>query len=124
MIIFESSVEVFDFFYVLYGLGVGIVFDDYGIGYVLFSLLKKYFLMWFKIDCQFVMNLYNNLDDEVIVKLIIVLGMVLGLEIIVEGIEEQCYCDILNQLGCFEGQGFWFSWLVLESEFLDGVLFC
>lgn len=120
--ILESSAEVLDSLHVLHGLGVGIAFDDYGTGYASLSLLKKYPLTRLKIDRQFVMNLHNNPDDEAIVKSIIALGTALGLETIAEGIEEQCHCDILNQLGCLEGQGFWFSRPVPESEFPDGAL--
>lgn len=120
--ILESREEVLDSLHRLRELGVGIAFDDYGTGYASLSLLKKYPLTRLKIDRQFVLNLQNNPDDLAIVKSIIALGKALGLETIAEGIEEQSHCDILNRLGCLEGQGFWFSRPIPESEFPDGAV--
>ena len=48
-------------------------------------------------------------DDFVITKAIIDLGRSLGLKIIAEGIETASQLEILRQLGCNFGQGYYFQ---------------
>ncbi|MFP1683905.1 putative bifunctional diguanylate cyclase/phosphodiesterase [Alloalcanivorax sp. C16-1] len=115
--ILEADEEVLDALFRLRDLGVRIAFDDYGTGYASLSLLKKYPLTRLKIDRQFVTGLVSNRDDLAIVKAIIGLGQSLDLEVIAEGIENEEQALLLLQLGCTEGQGYWFSKALAREAF-------
>lgn len=115
--ILEADEEVLETLFRLRDVGVRIAFDDYGTGYASLSLLKKYPLTRLKIDRQFITALVSNRDDLAIVKAIIGLGRSLDLEVIAEGIENEEQALLLMQLGCTEGQGYWFSEAVTREAF-------
>ncbi len=91
--------------------GVKISLDDFGTGYSSFSYLHKYPLDCLKIDHSFIKTLTNNPDDKTIhlVSAIHALGMSLGLEMIVEGIETDDQCECLQNIGFSNGQGYLFA---------------
>lgn len=117
--ILEADEEVLGALFRLREVGVRIAFDDYGTGYASLSLLKKYPLTRLKIDRHFVTGLVSNRDDLAIVKAIISLGRSLDLDVIAEGIENEEQALLLLQLGCQEGQGYWFSGAVAREAFPD-----
>jgi diguanylate cyclase (GGDEF)-like protein/PAS domain S-box-containing protein len=100
-------------------LGVRMAFDDFGTGYASLSYLKKFRLDVLKIDRSFVMGLGESSDDMAIVSAAIALGNQFGLSVIAEGIEEASTADVLRQMGCSEGQGYFFGKPMPVSEFED-----
>jgi len=98
-------------------LGVRIVFDDFGTGYASLSYLKKFPLDGLKIDQSFVFGLLVNPDDAAIVSSTIGLSKQLGLSVIAEGIEDRATADLLDRMGCAEGQGYFFGRPVPASDF-------
>tara|TARA_B100001146_G_C16054456_1_gene379333 strand:- start:191 stop:427 length:237 start_codon:yes stop_codon:yes gene_type:complete len=58
-------------------------------------------------------------DDFVITKAIIDLGRSLGLKIIAEGIETASQLEILRQLGCNLGQGYYFQKACSAQDILE-----
>lgn len=83
--------------------------DDFGTGYSSLSYLKKLSVSEVKIDKTFVMDMDNDEDDESIVKSVIDLAHNLGHSAVAEGIETQAVLQRLRELGCDEGQGYYFS---------------
>lgn len=55
----------------LWVLGCQLVFDDFGIGYVFFSMFKEFFIIWFKVDKSFVDVIYEFGEDYVVVQVMI-----------------------------------------------------
>jgi diguanylate cyclase (GGDEF)-like protein/PAS domain S-box-containing protein len=100
-------------------LGVRMAFDDFGTGYASLSYLKKFRLDVLKIDRSFVMGLGQSSDDMAIVSAAIALGRQFGLSVIAEGIEDASTADVLRQMGCSEGQGYFFGKPMSVSEFED-----
>jgi EAL domain-containing protein (putative c-di-GMP-specific phosphodiesterase class I) len=90
-------------------LGVHIAFDDFGTGYASLTYLKKFSLDGLKIDQSFVRELRADTDDAAIVGCTISLGKLLGLRVIAEGIESAATADLLERMGCEEGQGYFFG---------------
>ena len=114
--------RVLDTFFRIQELGVRTVFDDFGTGYASLSYLKKFPLDGLKIDRSFVFDLLTDPDDAAIVSSTIGLSRQLGLSVIAEGIESRAIADLLMQMGCEQGQGYYFGRPMpgpaLESEFL------
>jgi polar amino acid transport system substrate-binding protein len=90
-------------------LGIGISLDDFGTGYTSFSYLKKIPAGTLKIDRSLVVNIVNNEEDQRIVKAIIELGHNLGMEIVVEGIEDEKMFNMMVDFGSDYIQGYYFS---------------
>ena len=90
-------------------MGLRISIDDFGIGYSSLAYLKKLPVDTIKIDKAFVMNMVTDQEDCVIVRSIINLAHSLGLKVVAEGVENRKIMELLKQLGCDEGQGYYFS---------------
>ena len=89
-------------------LGVYISIDDYGTGYSSLAYLKSLPINTLKIDRAFISQMLISSQDEIIVKSTIQLAHNLGLDVTAEGIEDAPLIQILSELGCDKGQGFYF----------------
>lgn len=89
----------------------GVVFsiDDFGTGYSSLFKLKQLPLSELKIDKAFVTAITENEDDAAIVKASIQMAHALGFKVVAEGIESKKSWDLLHELGCDYGQGFWMA---------------
>jgi diguanylate cyclase (GGDEF)-like protein/PAS domain S-box-containing protein len=99
------------------GLGVKVVFDDFGTGYGSLSDLKRFAVDGLKIDRSFVRELTTDAMDAAIVGTIVGLGKQLDLAIIAEGIESAASAELLLRMGCDEGQGYHFGRPMPVKEF-------
>ncbi len=109
----EASAEVLD---AIHALGVGLVIDDFGVGYSTLSYLRRIPADRLKLDRSFVADLPANDDALAIAKAVITMGRQLGKRIVCEGIESEEQARLLAQLGAHEGQGFWRSPPLLVDE--------
>jgi EAL domain-containing protein (putative c-di-GMP-specific phosphodiesterase class I) len=89
--------------------GVTLAIDDFGTGYSSLAYLKQLPVDELKIDKSFVMNMYNDDNDAVIVRSTIDLAHNLGLKVTAEGVENQDTWEILSMLGCDTSQGYFMS---------------
>lgn len=97
-------------------LGIKIALDDFGTGYSSLSYLHRFPLDSLKIDRSFVTRM---MEDDEIVRTIIVLGRNLGLKIIAEGVETIEQAVRLRELGCEYAQGFFFSTPINAEQATD-----
>lgn len=88
-------------------LGMEIALDDFGTGYSSLARLKKLPIHNVKMDQEFIKTMKKHSEEEVIVKSIIDLAHTLGLKIIAEGIETKEQNDILKEVQCDFGQGYY-----------------
>jgi len=90
-------------------LGVSLLMDDFGTGYSSLNNLHSFPFDVLKIDRSFVARMSEGDQPLQIVRTIIELARVLGMDVVAEGIEtvEQYY--LLRQMGCRYGQGFLFA---------------
>jgi len=93
----------------LKSLGVRIGIDDFGTGYSSLSYLHSFPIDTLKIDRSFITGIETEKDTVEIVRTIITLAHGLGLEVTAEGIETVEQLNILRDLGCETGQGYFFS---------------
>jgi EAL domain-containing protein (putative c-di-GMP-specific phosphodiesterase class I) len=90
-------------------LGVSLLMDDFGTGYSSLSYLHSFPLDVLKIDRSFVGRMTEGEQPLQIVRTIIELARVLGMEVVAEGIETSQQYSLLRELGCRYGQGFLFA---------------
>lgn len=93
----------------LEALGVRIALDDFGTGYSSLSLLMDSSVDTLKIDRSFVMRMTQERKALNIVKAILSLANNLGFDVIAEGIELPEQAELLDRLGCTNGQGYLFA---------------
>jgi len=90
-------------------LGVRIAIDDFGTGFSSLSYLNRLPVSELKIDQSFVRQMTRATNEATIVRSTIGLAHELGLVVVAEGIEDQRTWDLLGQLGCDLGQGYYIS---------------
>jgi diguanylate cyclase (GGDEF)-like protein len=93
----------------LKSLGVKIYLDDFGVGYSSLNILHKFPIDNIKLDRLFVARLTEDQKDIEIVRTIVELGIQLDKVVVAEGIESLGQQQLLKQLNCNFGQGFYFS---------------
>lgn len=91
--------------------------DDFGTGYSSLSYLKRLPVDELKIDRSFIIDVPHNKEDCAIVRAIVGMAESLGLDLVVEGIEEQSQLDYVTRIGCHIIQGFLFSRPLPADEF-------
>lgn len=90
-------------------LGVSLLMDDFGTGYSSLNHLHMFPFDVLKIDRSFVTRMTEGEQPLQIVRTIIELARVLGMNVVAEGIETRTQYDLLQQLGCRYGQGYLFA---------------
>jgi len=93
----------------LHALGVSLSMDDFGTGYSSLSHLHSFPFDTLKIDRSFVGRMTGSEQALQIVRTIVELARVLGMDVVAEGIETQDQYQLLRQMGCRFGQGYLFA---------------
>lgn len=90
-------------------LGVRVHLDDFGTGYSALSYLQRYPIDILKIDRTFIGKIEENGETVEIIKAILNLARDLNMSVIAEGIETEYQFDLLKELNCQFGQGYFFA---------------
>jgi EAL domain-containing protein (putative c-di-GMP-specific phosphodiesterase class I) len=90
-------------------LGVSLLMDDFGTGYSSLNHLHALPFDVLKIDRSFVARMTEGEQPLQIVRTIVELARVMGMDVVAEGIETREQYTLLRQLGCRYGQGYLFS---------------
>ncbi|HEY7173387.1 MAG TPA: EAL domain-containing protein, partial [Micromonosporaceae bacterium] len=89
--------------------GVRVAIDDFGTGYSALSYLREVPLDAIKLDRSFTRSMTTSRQQRELVRGIVGLASVLGLDVIAEGIQTEQERDIATAIGCHYGQGYLFS---------------
>lgn len=90
-------------------LGVRIAIDDFGTGFSSLSRLRDLPLDILKIDKSFIAQIDADQRSQALVGAVITLAHSLGLQAVAEGVERGTQLEILRELGCDYGQGFFWT---------------
>lgn len=103
----ESVVVILD---CIRQMGFRISMDDFGAGYSSMGLLSTLPIDTLKIDRSFlVQREQNSKNAGGVIRCIVELAQVLGMQVVCEGIETKEQLEFLQQIGCQVGQGFYFA---------------
>ena len=102
-------------------LGVQVSIDDFGTGYSSLANLRTLPIDRVKIDKTFVSSMLTNVQDASIVRSIIELSMNLGLGTVAEGIEDAEVLEVLREMGCQFGQGYYIGAPMSGQELSNAV---
>ncbi|MEE2828443.1 MAG: bifunctional diguanylate cyclase/phosphodiesterase [Myxococcota bacterium] len=89
--------------------GIHLHLDDFGTGYSSLSYLRRLPLNTLKIDRSFVSRIGAEREDRAVVQAIVMLARGLNLSVIAEGIETEAQLQVIKDLGCEFGQGYFFA---------------
>ncbi|GAB3550621.1 hypothetical protein GCM10027343_33870 [Noviherbaspirillum agri] len=98
-------------------LGVKVALDDFGTGYSSLSSLSSLPLDKLKVDQSFVRRIERDQASRAVTEAIIALGRSLKLNVVGEGIESENALRYLEEQGCNQAQGYWFSQPLPPAEF-------
>ena len=98
-------------------MGVSVAIDDFGVGQSPLVYLDRLDVDIIKIDRAFVKNVDQSDASRSIVGAIIGLGTQLGKKVVAEGVETAAEFRVLKELGCHQGQGYFWSKPMPEAGF-------
>ena len=92
-------------------LGVSVSIDDFGAGFTSLAYLSSLAIEELKLDRALITRLAsgNRQDDVELVRATIGLGHALRLRVVAEGIEDKATLDLVSELGCDLGQGYFIA---------------
>lgn len=96
-----------------------ILMDDFGSGYSSLNMLQEAPVDVLKLDMKFLLGNDDKGRSEVIIEAVIRMANKLGFRVIAEGVETKEQCDMLLRLGCYYGQGYYFSKPIPAQEFQE-----
>lgn len=99
-------------------LGIGLAIDDFGTGYSSLAYLRRLPITTLKIDASFIRDMVDESDAKAITATIIAMSQTLHLKTVAEGIETKEHENILKQLKCNYGQGYFFAKPMPASDFV------
>jgi diguanylate cyclase (GGDEF)-like protein len=113
---FEVTESAFmrDFGKVLYNIneirkqGIRFCLDDFGTGYSSLSYLKHLPIECLKIDRSFINDLERDEKSKILLRHIFSIGMDMGYNLVVEGVERQTQISLLGDLSHLLIQGYYF----------------
>ena len=101
----------------LKAIGLRLAIDDFGTGYSSLSYLTRFPIDTLKLDHSFLNDIIVDSDRAIIVDAVVSLGRSLKKRVIAEGVETPEQLKFIQELGCDEGQGYYFSPPVIAQQF-------
>ena len=105
----EDQVTALDILTRLRMMGFQLSIDDFGTGYSTMAQLNELPYSEMKLDQSFIRNAARDAEARAIVESSIELGHKLGMKVVAEGIEKQEDWDLISDLRCDEGQGYFIA---------------
>ncbi len=100
-------------------MGIHLGLDDYGSGYSSLSYLGQFKFNHIKIDRSFISGHDKRTEQSIILETINNLAKSLAIDTVAEGIETQQQLELMQDLQCSTGQGFYISKALSDDELLE-----
>lgn len=97
--------------------GIRVLMDDFGIGFSNVGNLKKIPFDVVKIDKSFIDGIVNDTKSREIVRFLIGLCKINGMEVVAEGVDNKEQVEILKKAKCDTIQGFYYSEALEKKAF-------
>ncbi len=97
--------------------GIRVLMDDFGIGFSNVGNLRKIPFDVVKIDKSFIDDIVTDTKSREIVKLLIGLCKINGMEVVAEGVDNKEQVEILKKAHCDTIQGFYYSKALEKKAF-------
>ncbi|WP_300547952.1 EAL domain-containing protein [Roseovarius sp.] len=102
--------------------GISFALDDFGAGYTSFRYLKDFYFDILKIDGQFIRNIANDADNQVLTAALASVGQQFDMVTVAESVEKPADADYLTALGIDCLQGYYFGAPTIRPPWLDSAL--
>ena len=89
--------------------GIRLAIDDFGTGYSSLDYLRRFPMDRIKVAQNFVVDLGVKTGSAAVVKATIGLARELGIDVIAEGVETEEQLNLIQNWGCGEVQGYYYS---------------
>lgn len=107
-IVIEDTDVIIPRLHQLKAMGVQLAIDDFGSGYSSMTYISTLPIDTLKIDKEFTAKLGSR-EQDAIVEAIVCLAKALNVDVTSEGIETVEQMDVLREIGCDKGQGYYFA---------------
>jgi len=108
-VIMDDSDKAAEMIKQLLELGVKIQMDDFGTGYSSLATLHQFPIAALKIAREFIIDVDTNEDRSEVVRTIITLAQIMGIQVVAEGVETRGQLEYLKDEKCDIWQGNYFS---------------
>ena len=108
-VLMRDDPKMFDRLDALKKIGVRLAIDDLGTGYASLSYLKRLPVDCLKIDRSLIKGVGFDNEDTAIIRAVVTLARSLGITVTAEGVETTEQLSQLRELGCEQGQGYYFA---------------
>ena len=105
----QNPIDALDIMTRLRMKGFDLSIDDFGTGYSTMLRLKQVPFSELKLDQSLIRGAATDEVARLIVASSIQLGRALGLHVVAEGVDNQDDWDLIGDLGCDEGQGYFIA---------------
>jgi diguanylate cyclase (GGDEF)-like protein len=113
----SNSPFIIDALHSLKEMGIAISIDDFGKEYSSLSRLSTMPIDNIKLDMQFIQSIHKSDKENAIIKSIIELSHILGLNVVAEGVETESQLEFLKEHGSDIIQGYFLYHPVPADEF-------
>lgn len=114
----DDSILVQDVIGALKDIGASVAIDDFGTGYSSLAYLKRFRVDKLKIDRSFIADVTINEESAAMSRAVIGIAHSLNMLAIAEGVETAAQLEFIQQAGCNEVQGYYFSRPLPATDFL------
>lgn len=118
-VIFDRSEELKSIIQSLKSYGFSVAMDDFGSGYSSLNMLKDIPIDVMKLDQEFFHYNTENVErSKKIIESVIMMAKGLHIHTVAEGVEEEIEVTFLQEVGCDEVQGYYYSKPLPYLEFI------
>jgi len=118
-ILFDNDKKMLNTLNQIKNLGVHIYMDDFGMGYSSLASLRVLPVDTIKIDKKFIHNMSCDMKKNIWLDAILAIGQALDMDVVAEGVEEECQREYLKKHNCYSYQGYLYSQAIPETKYID-----